>query len=100
MSEWEEGRILIFDQTGLCFACESAGDMTGGRVHSPARFQFVFLLNSSMSPLPTETQRSQWNVGGADRRERILFSWKKTTSLSGTLVCDPARCAHLPGNEL
>ena len=36
---------------------------------------------------------------------RIIETWKshwnkKTKSLSGTLVFDPVRCAHLPGNEL
>ena len=53
LSEWEEGRIIVFlTSTWLWFSCESAGNSTGGRAHSPTRFQYVQLLNNSMSSLP------------------------------------------------
>ena len=47
-----------------------------------------------------ETEKSQRNVSGVDRRETGLLLRQKTTSLSRTMVFDPAPCAHLPGNEL
>ena len=48
---------------------------------------FCSFEQSDVGSLPfVETRKSQWN--------------EKTTSLCGTLVFDPAWCAHLPGNEL
>ena len=94
LSEWE------VHQNGAACACESAGNRVGGRAHSPTRVQFVLLLNTSMSSVPVvETQKSRWNVSGVDRCETGLFHGK-SSSLSGILVFDPARCAHLPGSEL
>ena len=62
----------------LWLACESAGDSTGGRAHSPPPAM----------------------LSGVDCRETGLFLLEETTSLSGTLVFNPAWCAHLLGNEL
>ena len=53
----------------------------------------VFLSKSLMSSLPTvETQKSRRNVSGVDRRE--------TFTVWDLGLFDPARCAHLHGNEL
>ena len=72
---------------GLWLACDSAGDSTGGRVKNPPRQCCGFCAFE------------QFDV--VYRCETGLYLRKKrTTSLSGTLVFGPARCAHLLGNEL
>ena len=52
-------------QKRLWFACESAGNSTGGRAHDVTTVLCFVLLNSVMSArLIVETQKPRWNVSG------------------------------------
>ena len=73
MAERQHGRMCT--EKGLCLACESAGDSTGGRAHSPTAMLWVSYSGEfDVVSLPTaERQKSQLNVSGVVRRETGLF---------------------------
>ena len=79
----------VKDEKGLWLACRNTGDSTGGRAPRPCgNAVSCSFEQSDVGSLPIiETQKSSYWI-------------EKTTSLSATLVFDPARFAHLPGIEL
>ena len=78
----------VKDENGLWLACRKRKHKYGWTCpRHQGNAVFCSFEQSDVGSLPiTDTQKSYWN--------------EKTTSLSGTLVFDPARCAHLAGNEL
>ena len=90
------------DSAGGRATFERAGDSTGGRAHgSTALWFFSFELLDVVSLPVVETQKSRRNVSGVDRRETGMFLRKENdVSVWVPGLFDPARCAHLPGNEL
>ena len=80
MAERQHGRMCT--EKGL--ACESSGNSTGGRVHSPTAMLWFFHFGVSC------------RLSSYHRDAETITLERKTTSLSGSPVFDPARCAHLP----
>ena len=79
----------VKDEKGLWLACQSTGDSTGGRAHGPTAMLCFVLLNSLISALFPSLRRRSHHIG-----------MKNDVTVWDPGLFDPARCAHLPGNEL